>query len=131
KALARTGFVAPAGTWTRDDVLAVLAGVGGPEQAFLTGVCVGVAERGGLLVLDGMLTGTAALLAARLRPGLENHLVAGHCSAEPGHPAVLHALGLEPILDVRLRAGEGVGAVLALSLLRHAVRMRAATVRTR
>jgi nicotinate-nucleotide--dimethylbenzimidazole phosphoribosyltransferase len=115
---------------SRDHVVALLAEVGGPEQALLVGVCLGVAEQGGLVVLDGMLTGTSALLASRIRPGIEAHLIAGHRSAEPGHGAVLAALGLEPVLDLRLRAGEGVGAVMALSLLRQAVRMRALTAKT-
>lgn len=120
----------PSGAWRREHVVELLAQLGGPEQALLVGVCLGVAASGGLVVLDGMLTGTSALLAARIRPGLENQLIAGHHSAEPGHAAVLEALGLEPVLDLRLRAGEGVGAVMALSLLRQAVRMRSATART-
>jgi nicotinate-nucleotide--dimethylbenzimidazole phosphoribosyltransferase len=128
--LALTAASPGSGEWSRHRVIALLAELGGPEQALLVGVCLGVAERGGLVVLDGMLTGTSALLAARIRPGLTEHLVAGHRSAEPGHGAVLAELGLEPVLDLRLRAGEGVGAVMALSLLRQAVQMRTATART-
>jgi nicotinate-nucleotide--dimethylbenzimidazole phosphoribosyltransferase len=130
QALARLPAGATTAGWSRDQVVALLAELGGPEQALLVGVCLGVAERGGLVVLDGMLTGTSALLAARIKPGIEEHLIAGHRSAEPGHGAVLAALGLEPVFDLRLRAGEGVGAVMALSLLRQAARMRAMTART-
>jgi nicotinate-nucleotide--dimethylbenzimidazole phosphoribosyltransferase len=130
QAVDRLTPAAASGEWNRDRVIALLAELGGPEQSLLVGVCLGVADRGGLVVLDGMLTGTSALLAARIRPGLTEHLIAGHRSAEPGHGAVLAALGLEPVLDLRLRAGEGVGAVMALSLLRQAAKMRAATART-
>ena len=130
RALGRGEFARPTGAWSRSDVIAALAAMGGPEQALLTGVCLGVAAVEGLVVLDGMLTGTAALLAARLQPGIEQHLVAGQRSAEPGHRAVLAALGLEPLLDVRMRAGEGVGAVLATSLLRQVTRTQDRTART-
>jgi nicotinate-nucleotide--dimethylbenzimidazole phosphoribosyltransferase len=131
KALTRMGGrLPPAGRLGRRDVDDLLAGVGGPEQAFLTGVCLGVADTGGLVVLDGLLTSVSALVAVRYRPEVQAHLVAGQVSAEPAHRLVLDALGLEPLLDLRLRAGEGVGAVLALSLItqaRQARRMTAAT----
>jgi nicotinate-nucleotide--dimethylbenzimidazole phosphoribosyltransferase len=131
RALARMGPRIPsAGQLSRDDVEDLLAGIGGPEQAFLTGACLGVAAAGGLVILDGLLTSVSALVAVRHCPGVQDHLVAGHLSAEPAHQRVLDALGLEPLLDLRLRAGEGVGAVLALSLLsqaRQARRMTAAT----
>lgn len=130
QALERLAFSPPSGTWNRDQVLELLSAVGGPEQALLVGVCLAVAERGGLVLLDGMLTGTAALLATRVRPGTQQHLIAGHRSSEPGHTPVLAALGLEPVLDLRLRAGEGVGAVMALTLLRQGMQMRARTART-
>jgi nicotinate-nucleotide--dimethylbenzimidazole phosphoribosyltransferase len=131
QALARMGGrLPPSGPLSRRDVEDLLAGVGGPEQAFLTGVCLGVADTGGLVVLDGLLTSVSALAAVRYRPEVQAHLVAGHVSAEPAHRLVLDALGLEPLLDLRLRAGEGVGAVLALSLItqaRQARRMTAVT----
>jgi nicotinate-nucleotide--dimethylbenzimidazole phosphoribosyltransferase len=66
----------------------------------------------------------------RYRPEVQDHLIAGQRSAEPAHRLVLDALGLEPLLDVRLRAGEGVGAVLALSLLRQAAQARRGTAVT-
>lgn len=131
QALARMGErIPPAGHLSRPRVEDLLSGVGGPEQVFLTGVCLGVADAGGLVVLDGLLTATSALAAVRHRPEVQAHLVAGHLSAEPAHRRVLDALGLEPLLDLRLRAGEGVGAVLALSLInqaRHARRETAVT----
>jgi nicotinate-nucleotide--dimethylbenzimidazole phosphoribosyltransferase len=131
QALARMGGrLPPAGPIGRRDVEDLLAGVGGPEQAFLTGVCLGVADTGGLVVLDGLLTSVAALAAVRYRPEVQAHLVAGHVSAEPAHRLVLDALGLEPLLDLRLRAGEGVGAVLALSLITQAKQARRMTAAT-
>ena len=108
----------------------LLAGVGGPEQALLTGVCLGVAQASGIVVLDGFLTSASALVAVRYRPEVQAHLVAGHVSAEPAHRLVLDALGLDPVLDLRLRAGEGVGAVLALSLIAQAKRARQLTATT-
>jgi nicotinate-nucleotide--dimethylbenzimidazole phosphoribosyltransferase len=131
QALARMGDrLPPPGPLSRSGVEDLLSGLGGPEQVFITGVCLGVADAGGLVVLDGLLTGTSALAAVRHRPEVQAHLIAGHVSAEPAHARVLDALGLEPLLDLRLRAGEGVGAVLALSLItqaRQARRMTAAT----
>ena len=131
QALARMGErLPPAGQLSRSSVEDLLGGVGGPEQAFLTGVCLGVAGAGGLVVLDGLLTTTSALVAVRHRPEVQAHLIAGHLSAEPAHQHVLDALGLEPLLDLRLRAGEGVGAVLALSLITQAEQARRMTAST-
>jgi nicotinate-nucleotide--dimethylbenzimidazole phosphoribosyltransferase len=131
QALARMGDRLPQpGLLGRPGVEDLLGGVGGPEQAFLTGVCLGVADAGGLVVLDGLLTAVSALAAVRHRPEVQAHLVAGHLSAEPAHLRVLDALGLEPLLDLRLRAGEGVGAVLALSLIAQAERARRMTATT-
>ncbi len=83
-----------------------------------------------MVVLDGLATGVAALLAVRSEPAVAACLVAGQRSRERAHPAVLAALGLEPLLDLRLRAGEGVGAVLAAQLLLTGLRVRAGSART-
>lgn len=107
------------------DPLALLAAGGGPEIAVLTGVVLGVAAAGGAVVLDGLATGVAALLALRLEPAVAANLVAGQQSRERAHAAVLDALGVEPLLDLRLRAGEGVGASLATQLVLSAMRARA------
>jgi nicotinate-nucleotide--dimethylbenzimidazole phosphoribosyltransferase len=104
--------------------LAALACLGGGELAVLAGVVLGAAGAGGVVVLDGMATGVAALLATELEPAVAAHLVAGQRSREAGHPAVLAALGLEPILDLRLRAGEGAGAALAVTVLTAGLRIR-------
>ncbi len=95
----------------------VLSALGGPEVAVMAGLVLGVAEVGGVAVLDGLVTSVAALCAVRLEPAVAAHLVAGQRSRERAHGPVLAELGLEPILYLRLRAGEGVGAVLASRLL--------------
>ena len=120
-ALARVGAVGP-----RE----ALAAVGGPEVALLTGVVLGAAERGSLVVLDGLLTSVAALAAVQLEPAVAQHLVAGQRSRERAHAAVLARLGLEPLLDLRLRAGEGAGASFATGMLLAALRVRRETART-
>ena len=102
----------------------VLSALGGPEVAVLAGVTLGVADRGGVVVLDGLVTSVAALCAVRMEPGVAAHLVAGQRSREKAHGAVLAELGLEAILDLRMRAGEGVGAVMASRLLADALNMR-------
>ena len=102
------------------DAVGVLAAVGGFEIALLTGVALGAAGRRAVVVLDGFITGAAALAATRLEPDVAGYLVASHRSPEPGHALVLAGLGLEPLLDLGLRLGEGSGAALALPLLEAA-----------
>jgi nicotinate-nucleotide--dimethylbenzimidazole phosphoribosyltransferase len=102
------------------DALGVLAALGGFEIAFLTGVALGAAADRRVVLLDGFITGAAALVAARLAPAAVASMVASHRSPEPGHALVLAALGLEPLFDLGLRLGEGTGAVLAIPLLRSA-----------
>ena len=82
------------------------------------------------MVLDGLATGVAALVAAEAEPGVVAHLVAGQRSNERAAEAVLVRLGLEPLLDLRLRAGEGVGAALAAQLLLSGLRLRGEGART-
>jgi nicotinate-nucleotide--dimethylbenzimidazole phosphoribosyltransferase len=103
------------------DALGTLAALGGFEIAFLAGVAVAAADRDMVVLLDGFITGAAALAAERLVPGTSAAMVAAHRSTEPGHGLVLDALGLEPLLDLGLRLGEGSGAALALPLLHAAV----------
>lgn len=114
---------------TRDPI-GLLAGLGGPEVAHLTGVILGVAEAGGVVVLDGYVTAVAALVADRLCPGLADRLVAGQQSNERAHAAALGALGLEALLHLRFRAGEGVGAAFATRMLLDGGTIREMTART-
>ena len=103
------------------DPVDVLAAVGGLEVAFLVGVCLGAASRRVAILLDGFITGAAALVASRVQPLATASMIAATRSPEPGHALVLEALGIEPLLDLRLRLGEGTGAALALPLVRSAV----------
>jgi nicotinate-nucleotide--dimethylbenzimidazole phosphoribosyltransferase len=74
-------------------------------------------------VLDGLIATAAALLAVGLAPAVRAYLIAGHRSVEPGHTVALDALGLEPVLDLELRLGEGTGGALALPVLEAACRL--------
>jgi nicotinate-nucleotide--dimethylbenzimidazole phosphoribosyltransferase len=103
--------------------LPLVAGVGGFEFAALVGAIHAAYDRGAPTVLDGFATTVAALIAVRLEPGCREWLIAGHRSAEPAHGLILTELGLEPLLDLRVRLGEGTGAALALSLIEHAGRL--------
>ncbi|MEV4755479.1 5,6-dimethylbenzimidazole synthase [Micromonospora sp. NPDC049559] len=111
------------------DPAAALAELGGPEFALLTGVVLGAARARGMVVLDGFATSVAALLAVTLEPAVQAYLVAGQRSRERGHAALLTHLGLEPLLDLRIRAGEGAGAAFATGLLLDALRVRRETAR--
>ena len=104
------------------DPLAALAAVGGLEHAAIVGFVLGAAALRVPVVLDGVIAGAAALVAAALAPSCVDACVAGHRSAEPGHTSALAHLGLEPLIDLGLRLGEGSGAVLALPLVQSAVR---------
>lgn len=105
------------------DPVGVLAKVGGFEIAGLAGVMLGAAAKRIPVILDGFITGAAALAAVALCPRLRDYLIASHRSVEPGHEAVLRSLGLRALLDLDLRLGEGTGAVLAMHLAEAAVRI--------
>ena len=101
------------------DVL--LAEFGGFEIATMVGAMLAGAEAGMLLLIDGFIVGSAALVAARLVPEVLEYCVFCHRSAEPGHRAQLQALKAEPLLDLGLRLGEGTGAALAFPIIQSAV----------
>jgi nicotinate-nucleotide--dimethylbenzimidazole phosphoribosyltransferase len=109
----------------RGDPVGVLAALGGFEIALLVGVILGAAAERLPVVLDGFITGAAALVAARLAPACVDAMIAAHRSPEPGHALVLAELGLEPILDLNIRLGEGSGAALALPLIASSVALLA------
>jgi len=109
----------------RADPLECLRRLGGHEFAALVGAMLAAAGARRLILLDGFATGVAALVACRLQPAVRDYLIAGHRSAEPAHAHVLTELGLEPLLDLRLRLGEGSGAAMALPLIRLAARLHA------
>lgn len=96
--------------------LDVLAKVGGLEIAGLAGVILGAAANRVPVVIDGFISGAAALIAASLAPQVKDYLIAAHVSAEAGHKIMLKHLGLKPLLDLEMRLGEGTGAALAIFL---------------
>lgn len=107
------------------DPLGCLRAVGGLELAGLTGAILAAAAGRRAVLLDGFATGVAALVACRLEPAARDYLIAGHRSAEPAHDWVLRELGLEPLLDLRLRLGEASGAALSVPLIALAARLHA------
>jgi nicotinate-nucleotide--dimethylbenzimidazole phosphoribosyltransferase len=111
------------------DPASALAELGGPEIAVLAGVALGAAAAGGVVVLDGFAASLAGLVAMLTEPAAQACLVAGQRSRERGHDVVLQHLGLEPLLDLRMRAGEGAGAALAAGLLLQGLRVRRETAR--
>jgi nicotinate-nucleotide--dimethylbenzimidazole phosphoribosyltransferase len=103
--------------------VATLASVGGLEIAGLVGVILQAAEMRRPVIIDGYISGAAALVATAIDAGAREYMVASHRSHELGHKAVLDRLELQPLLDLDLRLGEGTGAALALPLVRAAVRL--------
>jgi nicotinate-nucleotide--dimethylbenzimidazole phosphoribosyltransferase len=105
------------------DALDVLCKVGGFEIGGLAGVMIGAAARRVPVVVDGFISGAAAMIAVALCPGVQPYLIAAHQSVEIGHRVLLDHLRLRPLLDLDLRLGEGTGAVLAFNLVEAAVRI--------
>ncbi len=105
------------------DPLGVLAAVGGLEIAALAGVMLAGAARRTCVVVDGFISGAAALAATALAPHAADYLFPSHRSAEPGHTRVLEHLGMEPVLELDMRLGEGTGAALAMGIMDAACRM--------
>lgn len=106
-----------------NDSLDVLAKVGGFEIAGLAGLILGGAAARVPIMLDGFISGAAALIAVGLVPASRDYLIASHRSVERGHEAVLTRLGLMPLLDLQLRLGEGTGACLGIGLLQAALKI--------
>ncbi|HSS60498.1 MAG TPA: nicotinate-nucleotide--dimethylbenzimidazole phosphoribosyltransferase [Candidatus Limnocylindrales bacterium] len=103
--------------------LPTLAAVGGLEIGGLAGVILAAAEQRKPVIIDGFISGAAAMVAAAIEPAATGYMIASHRSHELGHAAVLERLGLQPLLDLDLRLGEGTGAALALPIVRAAVRL--------
>jgi nicotinate-nucleotide--dimethylbenzimidazole phosphoribosyltransferase len=103
--------------------LAALAAFGGFEIAMLAGAALEAAQQRRLIVVDGFICSAALLAAARLQPRVLDYCVFAHRSADAGHARLLGALGVEPLLDLGLRLGEGSGAALAWPLIASALRL--------
>ena len=100
-----------------NDPIDVLSKVGGFEIGGLLGVMIGGASHRIPVVIDGFISGAAALLAIEIEPKVKSYLIPSHCSAEAGHNLILSFLGLKPILDLGLRLGEGTGAALGINMV--------------
>ena len=105
------------------DGIDLLRTVGGFEIGVLAGVYLAAAAEGIPAVIDGLISGAAALVAAAIAPDTRDALIASHRSAEPGHTATLEHLRLEPMLELGMRLGEGSGAALGISLCVAACRV--------
>lgn len=101
----------------------VLTKVGGFEIGGLAGVMLGAAARRTPVIIDGFISGAAALIACTLAPALRPYLIAAHRSVERGHQAIFRMLDMQPLLDLGLRLGEGTGAALAISLCQAACKI--------
>ncbi len=108
-----------------DDPLDVLAKVGGFEIGGLAGLVIGAAAHGIPIVCDGLISTAGALIACRLAPAAKDYLFASHKSVEVGHQYMLEQIGLEPLVDLKFRLGEGTGAAIAMELLDAATRILA------
>lgn len=106
-----------------NDPLDVLTKVGGLEIAGIAGLILGAAAHRIPVVIDGFISTAAALIAVALKPEAKNYLLAAHQSAEPGHRIALTALGLDPLLDLNMRLGEGTGATLGMGMVEAAIRI--------
>ena len=104
------------------DGLEALAKVGGLEIGVLAGAMLGTAAGRRAVVVDGFISGAAALIAWRIAPAAKDYFIAAHQSVEPGHRVGLAAMGLTPLLDLGMRLGEGTGAALAFHLIEAAAR---------
>ena len=102
------------------DPFATLAAFGGHELCAIVGSVIASRMAHIPVVLDGFACTAAAAVLYALRPGLLDHCIVAHRSAEPGHARLLQAIGKEPLLDLGMRLGEASGAALALSLLKAA-----------
>lgn len=106
-----------------EDPIDVLAKVGGFEIGGLAGVMLAGAAQRIPVVIDGFISGAAALIATGLSPQAKDYLIAAHVSAEAGHDLLLNFLGLKPLLNLNMRLGEGTGAALGISLAEASVKI--------
>lgn len=105
------------------DPLDVLSKVGGFEIGGIAGVILGAAYCRVPVVIDGFISTAGALLAKRIAPASVEYMIAGHRSMEYGHRYMLSELGLQPLLDLNMRLGEGTGAALAMCIVEGAARV--------
>ena len=102
--------------------LDVLTKLGGFEIGVLSGIMLGAAANHKPVLVDGFISGAAALIAWRLSPLVVNYFISAHRSVEPGHSVGLESMGISPILTMDMRLGEGTGAALAMPIVEAAVK---------
>jgi nicotinate-nucleotide--dimethylbenzimidazole phosphoribosyltransferase len=107
----------------RSDAIDILSKVGGFEIGGLAGVILAGAANRIPVVIDGFISTAAALIAVKLSPQAVDYIISSHLSVEPGHSIMLEYLGLEPLLKLDMRLGEGTGAALGISLAEASVRI--------
>ena len=107
----------------KKDAIDVLAKVGGFEIAGMTGVMLAAASHRIPVVIDGFISGAAALIAYEIVPAVSSYMIAAHRSVERGHPVILDYIGLKPLLDLNMRLGEGTGAALGISIVEAACKI--------
>ncbi|WP_418790087.1 nicotinate-nucleotide--dimethylbenzimidazole phosphoribosyltransferase [Phosphitispora sp. TUW77] len=107
----------------KNDPVDVLAKVGGLEIGGIVGTILSAAANRIPVVVDGFISSAGALIAARLSPKSVNFMIPSHCSAEQAHRTMLECIGLRPMLDMKMRLGEGTGAALAISALDASIKM--------
>jgi nicotinate-nucleotide--dimethylbenzimidazole phosphoribosyltransferase len=105
------------------DPLDVLTKVGGLEIAAIAGLVIGAAANRLPVVIDGFISTAGALIASEMHPNIREYIFAAHESVEIGHRLMLEHMAAEPILDLRLRLGEGTGAALAIGLIEAGVKI--------
>lgn len=106
------------------DPIDVLSKVGGLEIAGLAGVILTAAANRIPVVIDGFISSAAALVASKIKPASLQYMIASHVSEEPGHKIMLEMMGLYPMLHMKMRLGEGTGAVLAFHIIEAATRIQ-------
>lgn len=107
----------------KDDPLDVLSRIGGLEIAGLAGVILGAAAGRAAVVVDGLITTAAALIAVKMAPQVRDYLVGSHFSIEPAHNVALDIIGIPAHLRLNMRLGEGTGAALGMSLINASLHM--------
>lgn len=106
-----------------NDAIDVLAKVGGFEIGGLAGIILSAASNRIPVVIDGFISGAAALIANGIAPKVRDYMIASHNSVEKGHKAILDYLGLKPLLDLEMKLGEGTGACLGIGLAEAAIKI--------
>lgn len=106
-----------------NDAIDVLSKVGGAEIAVMMGIVIGAAINRVAVVADGFISTAAAALAVSLCPNARGYLFLAHRSVERGHEALISLIGLEPLLDLKMRLGEGTGAALAMHIIDAAAKL--------